>query len=147
LFSDNLEIHYRTDQDDYQDSHVYWIQLVGESGPQPTPVSDLTVQLLPDNSVHLDWSPVTTSIYGHPITPDYYLIYFSERFPWEDNFFFHSAVTETEFTHFLAANYSDWQFYKVTAWRGTDPASLDVKQGDSAATVRQKLAASAVSGR
>jgi hypothetical protein len=124
LYADTLHIWANTDPPHHK------IPLVGESGPIPAPVTDLSISILPDLSARLTWSPVTQTIYGNPVTPDYYLIFYSELDPQvEEEWYYLTPVVATTYTHQLVARFRNLMNYRVVAWKGIDPALLGWKTG------------------
>ena len=124
LYADTLHILADTDP-----PHLK-IPLVGEAGPIPAPVADLAIAILPDLSAQLTWSPVTETIYGNPVTPDYYLIFYNELDPQvEEEWYYQGAVATPGYLHFMVARFADVMNYRVVAWKGIDPALLGWKTG------------------
>jgi len=84
----------------------------------PGPITDLTIH--PEGmDIHLNWSPVDTTVYGHPIQNlTGYLVYFNE-YAYEDTLFSFLAFTEdTFYVHEYAGQFADALFYCVTAYAG-----------------------------
>jgi hypothetical protein len=124
VFTDTLHIWANTDPPHHK------IPLVGESGPIPAPVTDLSISILPDLSALLTWSPVTQTIYGNPVTPDYYLIFYNEDNPLNDaDWYYLYPVTNTTFTHPMVARFADLMNYRVVAWKGIDPSLIGISPG------------------
>jgi len=69
------------------------------------------------NIVHPDavisWSAVDKTIFGDPITPDGYIILFSEN---EEDYFYLWVTMDTTFTHIRVAEFRDQMFYQVVAF-------------------------------
>ncbi|MBU1706830.1 right-handed parallel beta-helix repeat-containing protein [bacterium] len=63
------------------------------------------------------WLPVDTTIYGNPVEADYYLVYFEEDLG--EGFDFLAYTTDTCYTHFGVAQFSESMFYEVTAYLGS----------------------------
>jgi hypothetical protein len=124
LFTDTLHIWADTDPPHQK------IPLVGESGPIPAPVTDLSISILPDLSAWLSWTPVTQTIYGNPVTPDYYLIFYNELDPQvEEEWYYLTPVVAPGYTHQLVARFRDLMNYRVVAWKGIDPALMGWEKG------------------
>jgi PKD repeat protein len=70
--------------------------------------------IYPDANV--TWDEVTENIYDSPLTPDGYVVLFSEIPNQDDYFFFLVSVTEANYTHLNAAQWSEEMFYKVFAF-------------------------------
>lgn len=131
LYADTLHIWANTELSNTDDPRHHMIPLVGEAGPIPNPISDLFIQILPDQSALLSWSPVTETIYGNPVTPDYYLIFYNELDPQVDEFWYYQgAVVTPGYTHFLVTRFRDLMSYRVVAWKGINPSLLGLVQGD-----------------
>lgn len=116
------------------------VPLVGESGPIPGPVTDLSIHVLYDQSVQLTWSPVTQTIYGNPVVPDYYLIYYSEDNPADDHYFYLWSVTDPGFLHLRVARFAPQMYYRIVAYKGINPDQLGVEPGMTLPEVQQRLA-------
>ena len=99
---------------------------VGNEGPMseaittwldiPGPITDLTIH--PEGmDIHLNWSPVDTTVYGHAIQNlTGYLVYFNE-YAYEDTLFsFHVFTEDTFYVHAHAGQFADAMFYCVTAY-------------------------------
>jgi hypothetical protein len=134
LYADTLHIWANTDPP----HHI--VPLVGEAGHIPGPVTDLSIQILPDQSAQLTWSPVTQTIYGNPVVPDYYLVYYSELPPDQDTYFYLTATPGAVFTHFLVARFAPQMFYRVVAYKGINPSTLGIEPGMPWPEVQQRLA-------
>ena len=94
---------------------TFIVYLRGEGGIIPAAVENLVIETVyPD--VVLTWNPVTVSIYGSPITVDYYLIFF-ETDPYSE-FEFLAGVADTTYTHELVVQFSEQMFYEVIAFIG-----------------------------
>jgi len=124
VFRDTLQLEL-----DVEPFHVA-VPLLGESDPQPVPVADLAIEILPDLSARLSWSPVTETVHGSPLTPDYYLVYYNEQNPTvETDWYYQGASSTTGYTHFLAARFAPLMNYRVLAWKGLDPVLAGCRPG------------------
>ena len=94
---------------------TFMVYLRGEGGIVPDTVRNLTIDSLYPNAV-LTWDPVTTSIYGSPITVDCYLVYFKQVLG--ETFNFLSIAIDTTFTHENVVQFSPSMFYEVEAYIG-----------------------------
>ncbi|MBC8488345.1 MAG: hypothetical protein H8D45_20150 [Bacteroidetes bacterium] len=103
----------------------------------PGPVSVSIIHDDPD--IELTWLPVDTSIYGNPITVDYYLIFYSEL-PYNPDslYFFHGYTADTTYTHFGVAQFSEHMFYQVTAYIG-DIGVLDEMTAGKAVISKEEI--------
>lgn len=132
IYSDTLHIWANTSPPHHS------VPLVGEAGPIPAPVTDLAIAILPDLSALLTWSPVTETIYGNPVVPDYYLIFYNEQDPLDEtDWYYQGAVADPPYMHFLAARFATLMNYRVVAWKGIDPARLGWQAGMRAADLRR----------
>ncbi len=133
LYADTLHIWANTDPPHHK------IPLVGEAGPIPAPVNDLSISILPDLSARLTWSPVAQTIYGNPVTPDYYLVFYNEdNLLNEADWYYLYPATGTTYTHPLVARFADQMNYRVVAWKGIDPALLGWEPGMKRSLLPQK---------
>ena len=87
-------------------------------GEEDSPASPTGVQvsIIGDDAV-ITWNPVDTTIYGSPVTVDYYLVLFGET-P-DSVFYFHGATQDTTYTHYYVAKFRDQMFYQVESFVGT----------------------------
>jgi hypothetical protein len=132
IFQDTLHIWANTEISNTDNPRHHIIPLVGESGPIPAAVADLSIAILPDKSAHLAWTPVTQTVHGNPVTPHYYLVYFREGDPsMELDWRYLAAVTTPSYDHTAVARFKDRMSYQVIAWHGLDPALLGIRQGDT----------------
>lgn len=107
----------------------------------------LTLQIVNNRHVRLEWNPVTQTISGNPGVPSCYVVYRSNTpMPLED-FYYVAAVTDTSFVHNWAAWFieEDKQFYVVTAYGGNfeDIRSLTagrehIRYGELEALIREE---------
>ncbi|MBL7191132.1 hypothetical protein ISS30_05510 [bacterium] len=93
---------------------TFIVYLQGEGGVVPNNVSWVRIELYPD--VVLTWPPVTTSIYGSPLTVDYYLIFFKQIL--DETFNFLAYTADTTYTHYGVVQFSPSMFYEVEAFIG-----------------------------
>ncbi|MCB1046531.1 MAG: hypothetical protein KDC10_04950 [Calditrichaeota bacterium] len=128
---DTLHVWADTDSSNTDNPRHHTIPLVGEAGPIPLPVMDLSISILPDDSARLEWSPVTETIYGNPVVPDYYLIFYNELDPQVEAYWYYQGATETPgYTHFLVTRFRSLMSYRVVAWKGINPGLLGFLPGD-----------------
>lgn len=102
---------------------------VGQMVP-PAATEEITIEI-DGGDAHLSWLPVTTTIYGSPVTPDNYFVFCSAD-PF-GQFTFLGATTTTQYIHQFVAAFQPRMFYHVIAYkyygrRGFDPAA-DLKPG------------------
>ena len=78
----------------------------------PAQPTDVQVDIVIPDAI-ISWSTVDTTIFGDPITPDGYIVLFSEN---EENYFYLFSTTDTTFTHIRVAEHRDNMFYQVVAF-------------------------------
>jgi len=81
----------------------------------PKPPENVSVNIVYPDAI-ITWDAVMQNIDNSPITPDGYLVLFSEN-PGtnDDNYFFLGFTTDLTYTHRYVAQYSSNMFYKVEA--------------------------------
>ncbi len=145
LFQDTLHIWADTEISNTDDPRHHVVPLIGESGPIPAAVTGLAVEIGEDLSAQLTWSPVDSTIYGNPVTPDFYLVFYNEDDPYsEEDWYYLNAVPGTEFEHFRAAQFSDLINYRVEAWVDIAGRVEELVLGMSQSVARSVLRPSAV---
>ena len=130
------------DEGSYEDTLTvhYWlsrpeslqVRLLAEVLAVPAAPESLTAHLYGENGIRLMWKPVTQTLFGHPITPSFYVIQaaLSESGPF-------IPIGSSETTSFIHENIIGAQaiyFYRVTAV--VEPAAA-AKSGGSVSKVRQ----------
>ena len=95
------------------------IPVFGEGGGQPAPVEDLTITVDGSDAI-LNWSPVTHTVGGTPITPDAYLIFYTDTsvFNYAHYQYLWRTLGDTTFTHPGVAFHANSMFYYVIAYLG-----------------------------
>ncbi len=84
--------------------------------PIPAAVTGLQVQILGDDSVLLTWNPVTESVEGQPLTPDWYAVYYhTEPLFTPATGILLGTIPDTGFLHAEGTGAGDRLFYLVTA--------------------------------
>ncbi len=83
----------------------------------PAQPQNLVIDVSDGQNAVLSWQPVTTTIYGTPLTPDCYIIRYSGM-PQSDDvpYFFLGISSDSTFTHPNVVEFSDFMFYQVAAW-------------------------------
>jgi hypothetical protein len=94
---------------------TFMVCLQGEGGLIPDTVRNLTIETDYPNAI-LNWDPVTTTIYGSPITVDYYLISFVEDYEYPFNFL--AYTPDTTYTHLGVVQFASSMFYFMEAYVG-----------------------------
>jgi hypothetical protein len=82
----------------------------------PLPPQDIIIST-DGTDVHLSWSPVTLNVNGNPITPDRYVIWFTND-PGSE-YTYHGFTQATQYLHPYAAVVERMLFYKVFAIKNT----------------------------
>jgi hypothetical protein len=70
----------------------------------------------------LSWDAVTEDIQNNPITPDGYIVLYSED---EINYFFHGFTPNTFYTHYWVARFEDNMFYRILAFKDYGRGDLE----------------------
>ncbi|MBL7190701.1 hypothetical protein ISS30_03315 [bacterium] len=85
----------------------------------PLPVENLTVSIEGADAV-LNWDAVTQSVQGNPITPDAYIIFYSDStvYGYEHYQYLWYVTGDTTFTHIGVAQFAQSMFYFVEAYLG-----------------------------
>ncbi len=102
-------------------SGIYEISLTG-AGTSSAPLQPQNVELtLQGKDAVVTWDAVTQNAVGQTITPDGYVILYSETpEATVDDYLFLTFTTESEFTHARVVQYSDTMFYMVETAIDTD---------------------------
>jgi len=107
LYSVKLKVNDGTSVDSLIQYNYITVEYVPPAEPQNVQV----------NTVHPDaiisWSAVDTTIFGDPITPDGYIVLYSEN---EEDYFYLWVTSDTTFTHIGVAEFRDQMFYQVVAY-------------------------------
>jgi hypothetical protein len=141
FFADTLHIWADTQTSNTDDPRHHRIALNGESGPIPRPITDLAISLLPDRSIHLHWSPVTSTVHGNLVDPSLYLVFFNDGNPNQESDWHYLTATQlTEASHFRAAQFSPRVCYQALAWVGPEEALRSVAGNPDRVEVLQYLA-------
>ena len=73
---------------------------------------------LDDRDATISWQPVTHTEHGVPVTPDFYVINYSETPESDPDDYYHlTATTDTTFVHERVVQFSENMFYRVIAIR------------------------------
>jgi len=117
----------------YTDDGIYDLKLVVDDGTEidslikydyinveyvpPAPPTGVTISIDSLNAV-ITWNPVDTTIYGTPITPDTYILFFNETPYEEDHYYYYLDNTpDTTYSHHEVALFRDHMYYKVVAYK------------------------------
>ena len=88
----------------------------------PAAVQNLQISLQ-QQDIHLSWDPVTTNIVGQPLTPDRYIVLYSQDTT--GNHYWTLAVTQQPlWTHSGAVTYAPARFYQVKAVMFSRPGDV-----------------------
>jgi hypothetical protein len=63
----------------------------------------------------ISWDPVTTNIYGQPLEPDFYFVFYNGSEDVEGEYYYHGYTFGTEYIHELVAMAANHMFYYVIA--------------------------------
>lgn len=89
---------------------------IGEYVP-PAAVGGVEVNIVGNNAV-ISWLPVTETIYGSPITPDFYIVLYNETPYTDSQYYYYLTYTPTlSATHLGVALFRDQMFYRVVAYK------------------------------
>ncbi len=85
---------------------------IDASGSLP---SNVQLQIVGDD-VHLAWDPVVSDDNGDPVTPDEYVILYSENADTAPgNYFYHGCTQETSYVHTGVVRHRNKMFYRIIA--------------------------------
>lgn len=92
----------------------------------PADPQGVTVQIINGADALITWLPVTQTVQGMPITPDGYIVLFSEHPEWgESAYFFLGETSQCSFTHPRVALFRPVMHYRVLAYvAGNDRAAM-----------------------
>jgi len=102
-----LKINNETYVDSLIKEDVITVEYVPPAAPQ-----NVQVNIVHPDAV-ISWSAVDTTIFGDPITPDGYIVLYSEN---EEDYFFLELVADTTHTHHNVAEFRDQMFYQVVSY-------------------------------
>jgi PKD repeat protein len=89
---------------------------VGEYVP-PAPPGNVNIVMNGYDAV-ISWDAVTQTIYGTPITPDGYLVFYNGSSDPETGLYYYLAVTDNlSYTHVRVAEFAEHMFYHVIAYK------------------------------
>jgi uncharacterized membrane protein YeaQ/YmgE (transglycosylase-associated protein family) len=98
------------------------VRLMGTGTYVPPKLPENLIIAQNGNDMHLSWDAVIQDIHNNPITPDGYIILYSED---EISYFFLWVTTNTDFIHPQVAHFRDNMFYKVIAYKDFGRANLE----------------------
>ncbi len=109
----------------------------GEYDSLPAP-SNVGFTLDNGNAV-ITWDAVTTTEHGIAVTPDFYIVNYSETVESDPNAYYHLVITDqTSFTHQGVSFFADQMFYQVIAVRdyaGEYPVIFNINQQQQTKTM------------
>jgi parallel beta-helix repeat protein len=91
------------------------VSLLGDSRAIPDTVRNLTIQIDYPHAI-LNWDRVTQTVYGTPVSIDYYLVYYEGEYNEEFNFL--AVAMDTTYSHEYVAQFASSMFYFVEAYVG-----------------------------
>ncbi|MDP2401310.1 MAG: hypothetical protein Q8M66_04965, partial [Actinomycetota bacterium] len=99
----------------------------------PNPPANLLVSMN-NGTATITWDAVTETIYGTPIQPDYYLVFYNGSDDPDGVFYYHGATAQLEYTHYLVGLHAPHMFYHVVAYKfygrnGVDLAAYGLESG------------------
>ena len=104
-----------TDKSDSTDTETKIDYITVWADEPPAPPGNVNIEIIGKDAV-ISWSPVDTTINGNPIFVNAYLVY-SGSSPYT-LFGFHGLATDTTYTHYYVAQFSDDMFYQVSSYVG-----------------------------
>ncbi|MCK4653516.1 MAG: PKD domain-containing protein [Candidatus Cloacimonetes bacterium] len=107
IYSVKLKVSDGTNVDSLVQNNLITVEYV-----PPAPPTNVQVNIIYPDAV-ISWTAVDTTIFGTPITPDGYIVSYSEN---EDVYFYLWFTTETNFIHEFVAQHSSQMFYRVVAF-------------------------------
>jgi PKD repeat protein len=104
----------------------------GEYVP-PAPPGNVNIVMNGYDAV-ISWDAVTQTIFGTPITPDYYLVFYNGLPDPEGPYYYHGLSNTLQYTHHQVGLHADHMFYHVIAYKYYgrefwDPESLGLIPG------------------
>ena len=94
--------------------------LIGFEYNTPTNPQNMTITMLGDTA-QIAWDAVTEDINQNPVTPDMYVVYYSQIDTETDNlFYFLTCTTELSCNHPGVGAFSKLMFYRVMAYKDVD---------------------------
>ena len=87
----------------------------------PASPQNVNVEIVQPNAI-ISWAEVDTTNCGSAITPDGYVVKYSEN---EEDYFYLWFTTETNFTHSFVTEYSPQMFYEVIAIKNYSREQID----------------------
>jgi len=92
---------------------------IGEYVP-PMPPENITITII-DYDAHINWDPVTTNIYGQPLEPDFYFVFYNGSENVNGDYYYHGYTYDTHYVHELVAMAAEHMFYYVIAVKLYEP--------------------------
>lgn len=120
------------------------VALNGFGGVIPRAPTGLRIATDAAGTMHLDWDPVTETVFGTPLAPDAYLLFNATEgdAPFAD-YVFLVAVPGTSYDHQLAGQFATRMFYRVLAFSGSVGGLEGLAPGTPAADVLARLGVAA----
>jgi hypothetical protein len=116
------------------------IGLSGFGGVIPLAPTGLRIATGAAGTMHLEWDPVTETVFGTPLAPDAYLLFnATEGDASFDDYVFLVAVPGTSYNHLMASHFAPRMFYRVLAYSGPVAALDQLVPGLTAAAVLARL--------
>ena len=112
------------------DSSVYQYT-IGTGWAPPSNPDNVAIEVQESDAI-LTWSSVTENIFGHPITVDFYLIYYSNHAYEPAAYLFHGYTSDTTYVHAGVAAFSNFMYYRVESYDGSVGSLLSyIREGTS----------------
>lgn len=107
------------------------VRLTGTGEYVPLAVPQNVLVTMNGYDAVISWDAVTQNLHGQPVTPDFYVVLYSE-WPYDqaDHFYYYlTSTTGLSALHYNVGLFSQYMFYKVKAVKfyrdGLSPAELD----------------------
>jgi hypothetical protein len=122
---------------------VLKISLLGVGEYYPPLTTENVTLLMDDFDAVITWDAVTENIHNQPITPDYYIVWFSGSMdPDVGPYYFLALTPDLSHTHNDVGLHSPFTLYRVTAYKYYGPGVCDLSAlhpGMSEVEVRRVL--------
>jgi hypothetical protein len=96
---------------------------IGQLVPPKSP-TDITLNIQNNDAV-ISWNLVTQTIFDTPLIPDCYLVFVNGTSNPEGGYSFLGISYTTSFTHFYAAMYAPYMFYRVIAFKNYSRGGIE----------------------
>lgn len=102
------------------------VYLQGRGSYVPPAAPNNVEVYMEESDAVITWEPVNQTIYGSPIEPDYYLLFYNGSSEQEGDFYYHGLTPASSYTHYGVGRQAQYMFYRVIAYKYYGARSLDV---------------------